>query len=258
MMKVFNAKPAYIATARGLELREGDLTDEVKRYSQSMGADLFGVADPYNQLLQKAPNGHRPQDYLEGVRSVVVLGMAVIDSVLRTTPSTIYSKHYDTINECLNSAAYNVAKSLERKGYESIYFPETDSYKVLWRQYEEGYQKFVPCFNHMAAAEAAGLGKKGMCGVILTPEYGPRQRWISVLTEAPLVRRDSHAEEVCLEKLRPNTCQRCIKSCPIGAISLEGGTDVRRCWIYWNQLRDSGLACGICIRSCPVGGRRRP
>ncbi|MGC8936829.1 MAG: hypothetical protein ACP5KV_05650 [Candidatus Methanomethylicaceae archaeon] len=238
-------------------MRESALTDEVKRYSQSMGVDLFGVADPYHQLLQKAPNGHRPQDYLERARSVVVLGMTVIESVLRTTPSTIYSKHYDTINECLNSAAYNIAKFFEKIGYESIYFPETDSYRVLWRQYEEGYQKFVPCFNHMVAAEAAGLGKKGICGVILTPKYGPRQRWISILTEAPLVRGAPLVEEICFEKLRPNTCQRCIKSCPIGAISMEGGTDVRKCWIYWNQLRDRGLACGICIRSCPVGGRKR-
>ncbi|MCX8181898.1 MAG: hypothetical protein N3D12_02140 [Candidatus Methanomethyliaceae archaeon] len=229
------------------------LTESVRDYAQSLGADIFGVADPFNRLLQAAPEGHRPQDYLKGAKSVVVLGMVVIKHVLNTTPSTIYSKHYDTINECLNAAAYGVAKFLKRSGYESIHFPETDNYKVLWRQYEAGYQKFVPSFNHMAAAEAAGLGKKGICGVLLTPEYGPRVRWISIVTEAPLVKGNAFSGEICLEKIQSNTCQKCVRSCPIGAISVEGGTDVRRCWVYWNQLRDMGSACGVCIRNCPVG-----
>lgn len=237
-----------------IKVRDGDkLTESVRCYALSMGADVFGVADPFDQLLQAAPEGHRPQDYLKRAESVVVLGMVVIESVLHTTPSTVYSKHYDTINECLNIAAYNVAKFLKKGGYESIYFPETDNYKALWKQYEAGYHKFVPSFNHMAAAEAAGLGKKGICGVLLTLEHGPRVRWISIITEAPLVKGKAFSGEVCLEKIRPNTCQRCLKSCPIGAISLEGGTDVRRCWIYWNQLREMGSACGICIKSCPVG-----
>lgn len=232
---------------------EERLTEAVKSYAQSMGADIFGVADSYSHLLQAAPKGHRPQDYLPGADSVVVLGMVVIEPVLQTTPSSIYSKHYDTINECLNIAAYRVTTFLQRSGYRSICFPETDNYKVFWRQYDEGYQKFVPSFNHMAAAEAAGLGKKGICGVILTPEYGPRQRWISIVTEAPLVKGKAFSGEVCLERIEPNSCQKCVKSCPIGAITVKGGTDVRRCWIYWNQLRDSGSACGLCIKSCPVG-----
>jgi epoxyqueuosine reductase QueG len=232
---------------------ENKLTRVVRSRAESMGVDIFGVADPFSPLLQAAPDGHRPQDYLSGANSVVVLGMVVLEPVLHTTPSTIYSKHYDTINECLNAAAYGVAKFLQRRGHRSIYFPETDSYRALWRQYDAGYQKFIPSFNHMAAAEAAGLGKKGICGVLLTPKYGPRVRWISVITEAPLVRGNTLSEEVCLEKIRPNTCQKCVKSCPIGAISVERGTDVRRCWIYWNQLRDMGSACGICIKSCPVG-----
>ncbi len=230
-----------------------ELTDRVKSYARSIGVDIIGVADPYNNLLQSAPEGHLPQDYIRGARSVLVLGMVVMDPVLQTAPSAIYSKHYDTINECLNAAAYKVAKFLKRERYESMYFPETDNYKVLWAQYNAGYEKFVPSFNHMAAAEAAGLGKKGMCGVILTPDYGPRQRWISIVSEAPLVKGETIVGEICLDRQKPKSCQRCIRSCPIGAIMPEGGTDVRRCWIYWNQLRDSGSACGLCIRSCPIG-----
>ncbi|MBW2560820.1 MAG: epoxyqueuosine reductase [Deltaproteobacteria bacterium] len=226
--------------------------EDVKKLAESLYFDLFGVADPFCAELQRAPEGHKPQDYLPGVKSVIALGARLIDSILQTTPSGIYSKHYDTVNEVLNSGAYQLAKWLEDKGYRSMTFPETDSYGILWSQYNAGYETFVPCFNHMAVAVAAGLGKLGTCGVVLTPQFGPRQRWISVVTEAPLSCGEEMKEEICLEKRGAN-CTRCLKACPIEAISLKAGTDVRRCWIQWTGQRDRGLACGICIKVCPIG-----
>ncbi|MBU2536364.1 MAG: hypothetical protein ABIK32_04275 [Chloroflexota bacterium] len=228
-------------------------TEEVKEKAESLSFDLFGVADPFCAELQRAPEGHKPQDYLPSVKSVIVLGVRVIDSILQTTPSGIYSKHYDTLNELLGSCAYNLVRWPEDKGYRSMTFPETDSYAILWEQYNAGYTGFVPCFNHMAIAVAAGLGKLGACGVVLTPEYGARQRWISVVTEAPLDFGKEIKEEICLEKQAPNSCRKCSEACPIQAINLNTGTDVRRCWINWTELREKGLACGVCIKVCPVG-----
>ncbi|MBA7487222.1 hypothetical protein ES707_22784 [subsurface metagenome] len=228
-------------------------TEEVKEKAESLSFDLFGVADPFCAELQRAPEGHTPQNYLPSVKSVIVLGVRVIDSILQTTPSGIYSKHYDTLNELLGSGAYNLVKWLEDKGYRSMTFPETDSYAILWDQYKAGYTGFKPCFNHMAVAVAAGLGKLGACGVVLTPEYGARQRWISVVTEAPLDFGKEMKEDVCLEKQKPDSCSKCIDACPITAISLDNGTNVRSCWIHWTGLRDKGSACGVCIKVCPVG-----
>ena len=232
------------------------LTEQVKKKAESLSFDLFGVADPLCFELQRAPEGHKPIDYLPSVRSVIILGMRVIDSILQTAPSGIYSKHYDVLNNLLNSGAYRLATWLEDKGYQSMYFPETDNYGIFWEQYNAGYNCFVPCFNHMAVAVAAGLGKPGACGVVLTPQYGPRQRWISVITEAPLNFAEEMEKEICLEKRAANSCGRCAKACPIQVISLNGGTDVRRCWINWTGLRERGLACGVCIKACPVGRKK--
>ncbi len=231
--------------------QDNDKTKEVKKKAESLSFDLFGVADSLCPELQRAPEGHKPQDYLPTVKSVIVLGARIIDSVLQTTPSGIYSKHYDTVNGALNSGAYQLVKWLEDKGYRSMTFPETDSYAILWEQYNAGYTGFVPCFNHMAVAVAAGLGKLGTCGVVLTPQYGPRQRWISVITETPLGFGKEMKEEICLEK-QGNSCRKCIETCPTEAVNPSGKTDVRKCWIHWTNLRDKGLACGVCIKVCPV------
>ena len=232
------------------------LTEQLNKKAASLSFDLFGVADPMCFELQRAPEGHKPKDYLPSVRSVIILGMKVIDSILQTAPSGIYSKHYDTLNELLGSGAYQLAKWLEDKGYRSMNFPETNGYEILWAQFNAGYTGFVPCFNHMAVAVAAGLGKRGACGVVLTPQYGPRQRWISVITEVPLDFGEEMEEEICLEKREANSCVKCAEACPIQAISLDGGTDVRRCWIHWTGLREKDLACGVCIKACPVGRKK--
>lgn len=227
------------------------LKDELIERARELSFDLVGIANPFCDEIMRAPVGNRPVNYLPGAKSVIVLGMKVLDSVLKTAPSGIYSKHYDTINDMLNAGAYRLSKWLEKQGYRSIYFPETDSYEILWAQYNAGLTSFVPCFNHMAVAEASGLGKKGVSGVVLTPQYGPRQRWISVITEAPLEFSGPMDDELCLHK-KGMACLNCVSECPVKAVSLEG-TDVRKCWIHWTSLRDEGKACGLCIKVCPVG-----
>lgn len=218
-----------------------------------LGFDLCGIADPFNPLLQNAPSGHRPQDYLPSVNSVIVLGLEIIDSILQTTPSGMYSKLYDTVNTLLDIGAYKLTKKLENSGFKSIYFTETTHYATLWEQYNAGLKGFIPAFNHMTAAVAAGLGTIGVSGVVLTPQYGPRQRWITVLTEAPLSYDAPMTNEMCFGKLPKGNCLKCVKACPIGAINPNKLFNARECWIHWTDLRDKGLACGMCIKVCPLG-----
>ena len=152
----------------------------------------------------------------------------------------------------LDIGAYKFTKWLQNQGFKSIYFTETTAYPILWEQYNAGYTTFIPSFNHMAAAVAAGLGTMGVSGVVLTPQFGPRQRWITILTEAPLTYGVPTKKELCLEK-KMEACLECVHVCPVHAIDLSEGTDVRKCWIHWTDLRAKGMACGQCIKVCPVG-----
>lgn len=236
-----------------------ELTKSVRKHAiAKIGFDLVGVADALDPEFDVAPRGHKPVEYLPGAKSVVVGGRKVLDTILQTTPSPIYSKHYDQINEWLGEAAYQLCRFLEGKGYKAIWFPETDPYRYFSEQQDTGMEAYSPSFSHICAACAAGLGVRGRVGVVLTPRFGPRQRWISLVTTAPLIPDPKFDQELCLERIKPGSCgDKCIEVCRSeqrGALKPwpeEGGVEMYEC--NWWRLRARGLSCGMCIKVCPVG-----
>lgn len=233
------------------------LKDRVKRHAtEVLRFDLFGVASADDPEFERAPDGHSPGEYLSGAKSVVVVGLRVVDPVLCTTPSPVYNKHYHTVNEELNVGAYGMCKFLEDEGYQGIYFPESDPYPYFYEQRDRGDEAYVPSFSHIAAATAAGLGRRGKVGVVLTPRYGPRQRWISVVTTAPLRPDKKFDRDLCLDHIDPGSCNKCIDVCrdeQSGALRPwpeEGGVKMMKC--NWGKLFQRGYSCGCCIKVCPV------
>jgi epoxyqueuosine reductase len=66
-------------------------------------------------------------------------------------------------------------------------------------------------------AQAAGLGWRGINGLVITPEFGPRVRLAAVFSEIenlPVYGGDQHTWvlDFC------ESCRRCIRDCPPGAI----------------------------------------
>jgi O-acetylhomoserine (thiol)-lyase len=170
----------------------------------------------------------------------------------------MYCKHYEQMNIWLSEAADLLSRFLRRQGFKAMWFPETDDPNYFYGQRGRGGKAYIPSFSHISAASAAGLGVRGKVGVVLTPQFGPRQRWISVITTASLVPTPKFEGELCLERTEPGTCgDKCIKVCQAkqsGALKPwpeEGGVDMFRC--NFGYLKARGLACGMCIKVCPVG-----
>ena len=236
-----------------------ELPSLVTEYAtRQIGFDLLGIADALDVQFDRAPQGHRPTEYLTGARSVVVGGREILDEILQTTPSPLYSKHYDQINVWLGQAADLLSRFLRRQGFKAMWFPETDDINYYNEQRRAGMKAYSPSFSHICAATAAGLGMRGRVGVVLTPQFGPRQRWISVITTAPLISAPKFEEELCLERIVPGSCgDKCIEVCRTmqsGALRPwpeEGGVNMFRC--NFGRLRAKGLSCGVCIKVCPVG-----
>jgi epoxyqueuosine reductase QueG len=67
----------------------------------------------------------------------------------------------------------------------------------------------------MHAALLAGLGTFGVNNMILTPEYGPRVRFGSILSSADLPPDNILEMQLC------NHCMRCVEMCPSNSINRE-------------------------------------
>lgn len=104
-------------------------------------------------------------------------------------------------------------------------------------------------------AQAAGLGWRGINGLVITPLFGPRVRLAAVFTEIenfPAYEGNEHAWvlDFCEE------CQRCVRECPPDAffeepIHHENGLvtvlDNGKCFPYFVAYH----GCSICIKVCP-------
>ena len=234
------------------------LTKTVKDYVlNDLGAALVGVASANDPQFDRAPKGHHPTDHLPGAKSVVVLGIRQLKEALsEPAHGEVHFKHYDLMNAWLEKAGFDLAFKLKDLGHKGLFIPESDPYMKFFKQRDiDGHPRWSPIFCHIHAAVAAGLGKRGKIGIVLTPEFGPFQRWMSVITTADLVPDPRVEKEVCLDFIKEGLCDsKCITACPNGSLRAwpeEGGAQMYKCLAA--PMKAQGTACKACIGACPVG-----
>jgi epoxyqueuosine reductase QueG len=246
-----------------------DLTQELAGEASTAGASLVGVAPA--DRFEGAPAGHHPAELLPGARSVLTFGIRLLDRILewpdllKGSPlipeacrldalNALFYKRsgYDIVNDRLNQIALTLATQLEDLGYPSLFFPAT--YGAL----AENMPQLPGMFSQRHAAVRAGLGEFGLNNVVVTARYGPRIRFNSVITTAPLTPSSLLAEKACLGA----DCRLCLDECPGQPFSLtsEACRDGIRAdpvsRTDWSACRRSQLtnACmGRCLRVCPAG-----
>lgn len=202
----------------GYLLTDAKLTSDMKAFAiETLAVDLVGVAPL--ERFKEAPEENRPASYMPEAKSVVVLASRILPMLSevaghREEPGKTLEPYmwfgYPILNWNLSWMAIRVAKFLELRGYQSLPFPPTS------HGGSRSKGRFAD-FSHRHAAVAAGLGELGLNRLLLTPEFGPRQRLISLITDAPLVPDPLYSEpKVC----RPDVCgQLCIRLCPSGALA---------------------------------------
>jgi len=101
---------------------------------------------------------------------------------------------------------------LEKAGYLAL--PIAPSGFFRYRDYKEIRGGFIADFSHRHAAVAAGLGEFGKQGLLITPQFGVRQRLASIITDASLQPDPLyHGEPLC------DGCGKCLEICPVSAFS---------------------------------------
>lgn len=201
-----------------------DLARVLREFAlERLDIDLIGVAP--TERLYEGPEGGRPTDYMPGARAVVVLAAKIPIAALEVAgrydePGKTLGPYmwygYPVLNWDLSSAAARVTRFIEARGFKALPFPPTG---LLYRYGDRAD------FSHRHAAVAAGLGELGYSGLLLTPQFGPGQRLVSILTDAPLEPSPMYDGPILC---RPDSCRHaCIKACPtkamIGEVSLTIG-----------------------------------
>lgn len=292
------------------EIRD-QLTQSVKELAKDKGAVLVGVApverfDPMPPLGDAAPKGHHPKDFLPEAMSVISFAMPILEPVM-TAPAFMVDKETEMIpdhakypymetfynrvghvvhDNMLEFIGQMLGQFLLTHGHQTMIFPTTGLHPhvdglsdvEIWEgpdsekapQHTPFRYTYGP-FSHRHAATRAGLGEFGYNNVVLTKEFGPRQRFNSIITDADLTPDPLLEEPICLRE----SCRLCLEACPVDCITMrddEAGDDYRSvgsadqnqifidtpartdptvCRRRRDDYPDSPIR-GDCIRVCPV------
>ncbi|HBF37212.1 MAG TPA: epoxyqueuosine reductase [Firmicutes bacterium] len=226
---------------------------EIVEKAQALGSELVGFA-PVGRWEEfgEVPTEFHPRNIWPLVQTVIVMAVPVWLPIVEAAPSELGREHYLTTNELLDVMAYRLAAFLNHHGHAAINLPR-DGYG------EAGVlaEKQVALFSHVWAGYYAGLGQVGWNHTLLSKEYGPRQRLVSVFTTLKLEGDPMIAVDLC------SKCLLCQKICPSHAFSGDHSMKYARmdklaCMSQAKKFRAAFRnPCGFCIKVCPVGEDRK-
>jgi ferredoxin len=233
---------------------------QVKQAAMEFGADVVGIGNI--ERWQGAPIQQDPRQIMPEARSVVVMGFRIMRGSLRgVEEGTFFSSYasfgYGGITHLyMPMVVINLAKFIEDNGHEAIPIGQIDHWRAIDNFGDEFFNHSRPVapgkarpdvsIHQRIAAYLAGLGEIGYSKVFLTPQFGPRQRFGIILTEAELQPDPIYSgPPLC------NRCMACVKNCPGCAISGERTVKVKLAGhdVEWGEV--DVLACDVAFR----GGR---
>ncbi len=193
------------------------LTSLAKQAAFSFGADLVGVGNI--DRWAGAPLLMSPLGLMPAGKSVLVCAVHHIDGMIEIggegSPHEQGSYSYQYfMNNLLDTISYRMGRFFEDRGYRAI--PITASNIWRYREYKGLKSTFAPDMSHIYASVCAGLTEMGYSGLAMSPEYGPRNRFVSIVTDAPLI-----ADPLLPGDTLCDNCGQCIQHCPVGATSKE-------------------------------------
>lgn len=237
------------------------IKDVLREKAKAFGFDLLGVtaAESVEKVDFPADRGiKRPSEVLDGVKSIIVLGLVVWDEAMNLSVQTRSGEYtqYNLYREVTEMLAWRLA---------------------YWMNETLGVQT-IPCNEvHLkVAAHRAGLGFIGHSTLVIHPQYGPHVRWVTLLTKAELPPDSPFERDLCAEQPLCAKVSLCVQACPCGAIKpgpsfgVAPGEKVRleRCCIehamdvnpepkwekHIQRVSDLGyIECTRCANACPYG-----
>ena len=192
------------------------------------GIDLIGFAD--RSRFAGVDPAHDPFSIFPEGKTVIMIGKRITRGSLRGAEEGTNMNDYNLFgknwleDEFLSLACYNLVRAIEDEGWEAMpLFPNPSELGPQGVSVAEGRPapNVYPDFDY--AAVACGLGEVGLNGLFLSPEYGSRQRFHMIVTDAEIEPTPISMKIVC------DGCGKCASACPLGAIDPEKTHTVEIC-----------------------------
>ena len=232
-----------------------NVNTKIQRLLKPDCVDYIGYADLANYQKEIVEfGGDIVKNYKYGISIGIVLPNSIVDFLPNRFDENIaceYKNHsYNIINQRLNIIASKLSSYLNRLGYKALPIVAAE---------RTNRDEAIPTISHKMIAHIAGLGWIGKNCLLITPEHGPRVRFISLLTNAPVkAKKNNLLQQKC------NNCMECVNICPAHAIKGNNYKDGEnrelrfefiKCQEYFNQLKTKQTwdVCGMCLYACPYG-----
>ena len=216
LVSMFGAAPAKLLNPVADQLKKIVNEKELGKRIIDSNTALSYHGKYIPQIIDEDLKIRRPEDFVKGAKSVIVLGMHYPDELIRNAGLKksqqigCYNYHqFQTASELI-FAAFELATYLDKMGYKSMITQNL----LGVGSYTDSPRGPLPDMRCSSLeAVAAGIGEIGASGALLTPEHGPHQRRICIVTDAEIpYDQPSKPAGVC------NKCKICAEACPMTAI----------------------------------------
>ena len=219
------------------------LNEEITAFLKSQGASLVGFADL--KEIEAAARDNFPY----GISIAVALDPKVVSDI-KIGPTAAYRAEYKKVNVLLDELGQQMVLFLIKKSYKAKLRPAT---------FEEDQSTLTAKLPHKTVATRAGLGWIGKSALLITREYGPAVRLITVLTDAPVMPGKPVDKSFCTK------CTHCVDACPAHAHTgknWEAGMPREALYnafacremarnLSQKLIGEAVSICGLCITACP-------
>lgn len=232
-----------------------EMNKKLKKIINDSYVDLLGIADIRKYEDELISYGG---EIVKGYNFGISMGIALPDSIVdglknrfdKNISSLYYTHSYNIINDRLNITSSIVSSFLNKEGYKTLPIPAAERTDI---------DNAIPTISHRMIAHLSGLGWIGKSCLLVTSDFGPRVRLVSVLTNAPLKATGSIIEQKC------NSCVECVNICPVHAITGKNFNtkdarsirfNFKKCQGYFDEMKKDKSkkpVCGMCLYVCPYG-----
>ena len=173
------------------------LKSDIKAYAHQQGADLIGFVST-RHLNAVTPTRYTPARLWPEAKTAISVGKRLLGGAVAVgTGDMVQNARWVAwrTTEFLNQHALEIAHFLERQGFRALPLSNGTMVDPHWTN-----QGIFGDLSHRHVAAEAGLGTIGVPTYIVTPQFGPRVYFNTILTDA-VIEPDP--------KLDFNPCDQC-------------------------------------------------